>query len=153
MSSGPQSFLAWTKEKRAKELLARLPASIRETWDYPRLFALLKALGLTQPRQYLEAGWWVPEPVRRDVSRADALRKRVDRAMAQRQLPPPDAEYTWDDVRRLVELCGFTPQQLLEQLAHVYALTMGEDIFVRAVAEVAEAGPWPGSHGEASDPH
>ena len=137
MSSDPPSFLAWSKEQRAKELLARLPASLRESWDYWRLFALLKALGVTTPRQYLEAGWWIPETVRRDPGLSDALRRRVDQAMAERRLPTADAEYSWDDVRRLVELCGFTPQQLLEQLAHVYALTLGEEIFVRTAVEVA----------------
>ncbi|HEY8552499.1 MAG TPA: hypothetical protein VIL40_03490, partial [Thermaerobacter sp.] len=136
---GRDSFLAWTKAQRAQDLLGRLPAEARRGWTFARLVRLLEALGLEQPRQYLEAGWWVPEAVRRDPQRSEALYRRVQEAMAGGTLPPADAPYTWDDVRRLVELCGFTPDQLFAQLAYVYALTLGETIFVETVRRVAGA--------------
>ena len=134
------SFLAWTKVQRARDLMAQLPEEARARWDFPRLVALLEALGVTQPRQYLEAGWWIPEAVRRDREKSEALYQRIQQAMARGQIPPRDADYSWDDVRRLLDLCGFTPGQLLEQLAYVYALTLGEQIFLRCVREVVEAG-------------
>ncbi|QIA26185.1 hypothetical protein DYI95_000355 [Thermaerobacter sp. PB12/4term] len=137
--TGRDSFLAWTKSRRAEELLNRLPEAARKGWTFERLVELLTALGLTQPRQYLEAGWWVPEAVRRDPPHSEALYQRVQEAMAAGRLPPAGAPYTWDDIRRLVELCGFTADQLLAQLAYVYALTMGETIFVETAARVASA--------------
>lgn len=136
---GRESFLAWTKAQRAQELLGRLPEDARRGWTFDRLVGLLQALGLQQPRQYLEAGWWVPEAVRRDPQRSDALYRRIQEAMARGTLPPADAPYTWDDVRRLIELCDFTPDQLFAQLAHVYALTLGEAIFVETVQRVVGA--------------
>ncbi|GAB6877688.1 hypothetical protein [Thermaerobacter litoralis] len=136
--AGRDSFLAWTKARRAEELLQRLPEEARRGWTFARLVELLKALGLSQPRQYLEAGWWVPEAVRRDPARSDALYEQVQAAMADGRIPPADAPYTWEDVRRLVELCGFTADELLGQLAHVYALTMGETIFVDTVRRIAQ---------------
>lgn len=138
--TGRDSFLAWTKARRAEELLSRLPEEARRGWTFDRLVQLLEALGLSQPRQYLEAGWWVPEAVRRDPPRSEALYQRVQEAMAAGRIPPADARYTWDDVRRLVELCGFTADELLTQLAYVYALTMGETIFVETASRVAAAG-------------
>lgn len=149
MEPGAGSFLDWTKVQRARDLLARVPEGARRGWTFGRLARLLQALGLTRPRQYLEAGWWIPEEVRRDRARSDALYQRIERAMAAGELPPRDADYTWDDVRRLVELCGFTPDQLFEQLAYVYALTLGEEIFLECVRRVA--GPGGDAQGDAPD--
>ncbi|PZN13282.1 MAG: hypothetical protein DIU69_00965 [Bacillota bacterium] len=139
MQPGAGSFMEWTKQQRARDLLQRLPEPARRGWTFPRLVRLLQDLGLTRPRQYLEAGWWIPEEVRRDRARSDALYEKIQRAMADGRLPPRDAEYTWDDVERLVSLCGFTPEQLFAQLAYVYALTLGEEIFLETARRVAGA--------------
>ncbi|WP_042499961.1 hypothetical protein [Thermaerobacter marianensis] len=146
--TGRDSFLAWTKAQRAAELLNRLPEPARRGWTFDRLVRLLEALGLTRPHQYLEAGWWVPEAVRRDPQRSEELYRRVQEAMAGGVIPPAHAPYTWDDVRRLVELCGFTADELVAQLAWVYALTLGETIFVETASRVAgprQGGTEPGN--------
>lgn len=132
-------FLDLTKQLRYEEFKEELGAAAQGPWTWPRLFRLMEDLGLKDINGYMAAGWWVPVGARNDPQELDRLATRIEEAMAQGRFPDPGQKYSWDEVRRLGEICGLTPQDLVEALIWQYALTMGEEVFAGALRKIAHS--------------
>lgn len=130
-------FADLTRQMRYEELRQQLAPALDRRWTWPQFISLMKGLGLNDVNGYMTAGWWVPMEARTDPQRLEELTSRAEEAVAGGQLPPPETEYGWQEIKTLARLCDLTPADLVRALLWAYTLTMAEDMFKEQLEAVA----------------
>ncbi|HEY8449530.1 MAG TPA: hypothetical protein VIL95_03525 [Bacillota bacterium] len=134
------TFADLVKRARFEDLCARLQPALNAEWDWPRLRALLGALGVDDPYGFLAAGWWLPAEARFDPEQFDRYADEAERAVAEGELPQAGENYTWEHVRRLLKRCRIEPREVVRGLVWAYANTPGEDVFIDIVQQHGSSG-------------